>query len=217
MKGFFITSNNTGVGKTHIGARIIESLKTDIDLSVRKPVESDCKNINGDLFPSDANKLYEASGRNENIDTVCRFKFEMYASPRLAASHAKTNLTIQDLFETCQTDKEFLIVEGAGGILSPIAEDGLNADLISKLGLPVIIVVNDELGAINQALLTINAAEQRKIKIMCVILNQITEERDTSLNNKSELQEFTRHPVLKYNEKETDSFVDEVKKLINNF
>jgi dethiobiotin synthetase len=100
--------------------------------------------------------------------------------------------------------------------LSPIAEDGLNVDLISKLGLPVIIVVNDELGAINQALLTINAAEQRRIKIMCVILNQITEERETSLNNKSELQEFTRHPLLKYNENGIEPFIDQLKKLINN-
>ena len=107
MKGFFITSNNTGVGKTHIGARIIESLKTDIDLSVRKPVESDCKNINGDLFPSDANKLYEASGRNENIDTVCRFKFEMCASPRLAAKMPKPALPFKIFLRLVKPTKNF--------------------------------------------------------------------------------------------------------------
>jgi len=214
MKGFFITSNNTGVGKTHIGARIIESLKADIDLSVRKPVESDCKNINGDLFPSDANKLYKASARNENIDTVCRFKFEMCASPRLAARHAKTNLTIQDLFEACHTDKDFLIVEGAGGILSPIAEDGLNIDLISKLGLPIIIVVNDELGAVNQALLAIKAAEQKKIKILCVVLNQIDDNNCSFLFNKRELMEFTTHTFLTYSDKTKNIFLSYLKGLI---
>ena len=74
-------------------------------------------------------------------------------------------LSIDALVSACNADTEdsFVVVEGAGGLYSPIADASLNSDLAKRLQVPVVIVIRDELGAISQALLTIEAAKKNKL------------------------------------------------------
>ena len=82
-----------------------------------------------------------------------------------------------------------LIVEGAGGFYSPLAEDGQNADLASALQLPVIIVINDRIGAVNQALLTLQAVTSRQLRVAAVILNQVIGNSSSSdMDNAADLR-----------------------------
>ncbi len=201
MNGLFITGSDTDVGKTYISQQIISELvKRGVNVIPRKPVESGCKTVDGKLYPADADKLLKASQSTQTLENVCPYRFAPAISPQLAARHANTPIQLQQLVDACTQnihDSDFLIVEGAGGFYSPICEAALNADLAKKLNLPVILVVEDRLGSVNQALLTIEAITHYELEISAVILNRVCGEIiDSQIDNLHELTSFTSAPVI---------------------
>ncbi len=80
------------------------------------------------------------------------------------------------LVESCcitdNSDNSVLLVEGAGGFYSPIADQALNSDLAIALNLPIILVTEDRLGAVNQLLLARHAILDKGLTISCIILNK---------------------------------------------
>jgi dethiobiotin synthetase len=188
MKGIFITGTNTEVGKTTIAIAIIKKLQQQgINVKVRKPVETDC---NPD--PKDAMKLAQLTG--EDIKLVCPFQYQQASSPE----KADRTLLLKDLTAACKKgieEDDFLIVEGAGGFYSPIAKNTVNADLARVLDLKTVLVVKDELGCLSQALLTIEAIENRHIQLHAVVLNTFVE---NDLNNYASLKRFAKRcPILR--------------------
>ncbi|MCP4982636.1 MAG: dethiobiotin synthase, partial [Gammaproteobacteria bacterium] len=115
-----------------------------------------------------------------------------------AARLENRNIYLPDLIDACERDdsNHRLIVEGAGGFYSPLAEDGLNADLASALQLPVIIVVNDRLGAVNQALMALEAVSSRKLRIAAIVLNQVEANTDEAMDNAADLQPLCDVPLF---------------------
>jgi dethiobiotin synthetase len=213
MNGVFITGSNTDVGKTTVGVEIIRHLSKTRKVKVRKPVETNCLLINEVYAPKDAIALNEACPEPEPLDVVCSYCFELEASPEEASSHDGTTLSIDDLVSACNADIEdsFVVVEGAGGLYSPIADASLNSDLAKRLRVPVVIVVRDELGAISQALLTIEAAKKNKLSVSCVVLNEI---QDNNLCNKEALKAYTKIPVVSFSKKNLELFNSEIEGLI---
>jgi dethiobiotin synthetase len=213
MNGVFITGSNTEVGKTTVSVEIIKHLRKKRQIVVRKPVETDCEVVNGDYVPKDAIRLNEASASGESLDLVCPFCFELEASPEEAGRQEEKPLELVDLVEACRSKigESFVFVEGAGGIYSPIANNALNSDLAAELGMPIIIVIKDELGAIGQALLTINAANSHKLKIACVVLNEL---EPSQLSNAQALRAYTKTPIIEYSKSRVKFFCSEIEKLI---
>ena len=111
----------------------------------------------------------------------------------------------------CDVDEGFVLVEGAGGLYSPIAEAALNVDLAIELQLPLLIVVLDELGAISQALLTLEAARKNKLTVACVVLNVV---RRNNLSNKEALTAYTKTPVISFSQGGLEAFYSEIEKLV---
>jgi dethiobiotin synthetase len=109
-----------------------------------------------------------------------------------------------DLVNACSLDNSQcrLIVEGAGGFYSPLADNGLNADLASLLQLALIIVINDRIGAVNQALMTIQSIESRHLAIAAIIMNQVSEDTDSDMDNSGDLRPRCDYPVFqcRYNQ-----------------
>lgn len=172
--GVFITATDTGAGKTMLARHLIPALEArHIKLCIRKPVESGCEIRGHKLWPADAAMLAEASRTAQPLEVICPFRLKPVASPARAAQLENTTLRLADLAAACKPETgEFLIVEGAGGFYSPIASDGLNADLAEALKLPLLLVVPDRLGCIGHALLVIEAAAKRMLRIVAVIMNQ---------------------------------------------
>ncbi len=206
MKGLFISGSGTNVGKTFIAERLIRLLSKTRPVAVRKPVESDCKVVNGRLITHDAVVLQKAGNIVENINNVCRYQFTQCSSGESASIASDKVLGLTDLVDACQSNN-YVVVEGAGGLLSPIALDTLNIDLAATLKLPLVLVVKDELGAVNQALLVIKVAEQYNLKIACVVLNQII---DNTLDNAIAIKRYSDCKVVIYNEKKLDLFESEI-------
>jgi dethiobiotin synthetase len=200
-QGYFITGSDTDVGKTWIARQIIGQINSKYgSVKVRKPVESGCEKIDGEYFPADGNALYQSNNQTENLTLVTPYRFHAALAPDRAARMENYTLTLEQLYKACLnqvTADDTLLVEGAGGFYSPICEDGLNADLARALGLKVIIVCEDRLGAINQALLTISAVKQEGLDIQAVILNQNKPPvyAGDSLDNYQDLCQRTDIPV----------------------
>ena len=213
MNGVFVTGSNTEVGKTTVSVEIIKQLRKKRKVVVRKPVETDCELVDGSYFPKDAVKLNEACASGESLCQVCPYCFELEASPEEASLDAGKSLDLEDLVYACNdgVGENFVFVEGAGGFYSPIADKALNSDLAVQLELPVIVIVKDELGAISQALLTIDAVLSKKLKIAFVVLNEV---RENTLSNLEALRSYTDVPVLKFSIKNSELFYLEVEKLI---
>jgi len=198
MKGVFITGTDTGVGKTTVATLLCRLLSCHgFDLAVRKPVESGCTLKDGELFPNDAYSLQQAAQSLDPLSLICPYRFAAPLSPARAANLEKKPLKLDQLIEASKVDRSsFLIVEGAGGFYSPIAQDGLNADLAEKLGLPILIVAGNRLGAINQVLLVLEALQRRGLTPLGIVLNQIQPISNPKLQNREELQDWTQLPIL---------------------
>lgn len=197
--GLFITATDTGAGKTFVATRLAAALAdAGKKVAVRKPAESGCPEIDGRLVPQDAEALRQAAGSWEALDTVCAYPLREPLSPPRAARRMKRKLFLEDLVAACAMpeDADLLLAEGAGGLFAPLAEDALNADLAAALDLPVLLVVPDRLGAINQALLGIHAITHRGLKLAGVVLNQIDPERPRGMDNLADLRLWTGAPLF---------------------
>ena len=198
--GYFITGSDTEVGKTYIACQIVRQLRgTGLEIETRKPAESGCEtDASGRLITHDARALREANGERESIERIAPHCFRAAVAPHRAARLEGSELYLENLLGACSRDDpaHCLIVEGAGGFYSPLAENGLNADLAGELQLPVIIVVRNRIGAVNQALLTLQAVESRHLRVAAIVLNQVDAEIEAAMDNAADLRTCCSYPVF---------------------
>ncbi len=199
MRGLFITGADTGVGKTHVGTALATALLAQgVRVRARKPVESGCTRVNGELRPHDA--LAYATVTGEPLEAVCRVRLMAALSPERAARLEGVGYRLTDLVAHCHAGvgaEDFLLVEGAGGFLSPIARDGLNADLALALRLPVLLVAADRLGAIHQVLASAEAIERRELRLTGVVLSEVLPQNEPLLDNATDLKRWVKVRVLR--------------------
>lgn len=158
----FITGTGTGVGKTYVAALIARAVrKTGARVGVYKPVASGCELVDGKLTSPDAIALWQAAGQPGTLEQVCPQLFAAPLAPHLAA-RAEGRRVDADLLrrgiDCWRESSDFVIVEGAGGLMSPISDDDYNADLADEFGFPLIVVTTNELGTINGTLQTLITA-----------------------------------------------------------
>lgn len=203
-RGLFITGTNTGVGKTYVGAMIARALVAEGHrVGVYKPVESGCRREGNTLIAADARQLWEAAGMPGDRSRVCPQRFEAALSPPQAAALENKRVDSQLLrsgLDYWRERSDFVLVEGAGGLMSPLSAKDYNADLAVDLGLPLLIVAVNELGAINATLQTIITARvvAPKLPIVGIVLSQ-TERRtdDRSMKtNASDIADCSEAPLL---------------------
>ncbi len=202
--GAFMTGTDTDVGKTWVGVQLLYHLRAaGRHITPRKPVESGWPQPPATTENTDAYKLLQACNNpQQTLHQVCPNRFREPLSPPRAARLEKVQLTIQHLAAQCRqhwSKETFLYVEGAGGFYSPLAEDGLNADLVTALNLPVILVSEDRVGCINHILLTIEAMQSRQLSIAGIILNSIPRRNSPqTMDNLTDLREMLEIPILRW-------------------
>lgn len=211
MKGIFTTANDTNVGKTWIGWQLVaELIRLEVSVKARKPIESGWPNAN-DINKTDAWKLASAMAQETALDIVCPNRFSAALSPDRAAMLEGKKISLEQLKQDCMYQIEgtdFLYVEGAGGFYSPIASDGLNADLAESLGLPILLVIENRLGCINQTLLNVEAIKNRGLKLGAIALNQVNpSEEIVSMDNLTDIQKRVECEVVpfSYQQKSNES------------
>ena len=199
MQGVFITGTSTEVGKTFVAVEIAKQLtQRNVTVVPRKPIESGCIRKGDELFPQDAAALKDAANYAGSLSDVCPYRFEPPISPVRAAHLANKVLTTEQLFNICLQGSEegFLLVEGAGGFYSPLAENGLNADLSVALQLPVLLVADDKLGVLSQVLLNAEAVQMRGLHLAGVVINNLANNFNEYMDNAADLRERLDCPVF---------------------
>lgn len=174
-----IAGIHTGIGKTICSAVICQALGYDY----WKPVQA------GDLDNSDSIFI------ERNVTNLTckihpeRYRLQTPMSPHKAAEIDGISITKEDFILPTSTNK--LLVETAGGVMSPLADNLLNVDLMEHLQLPVILVSNNYLGSINHTLLTVAAMQQRNIPIKGLVFSgeEVSSSREFIL-------QYTRLPLL---------------------
>lgn len=201
-RGLFITGTDTGVGKTYVTAAIAGQLVAAGNcVGVYKPAASGC----GFDETDDPQVLWDAAGRPGEFDQVCPQQFAAPLAPHLAA-RAEGREVDADLLRSgldyWRARSDIVLVEGIGGLMSPVTDDEYVADLAHDFGFPLIVVAPNALGVINQTLQTlITAATFRDgLHIGGVILNGLNPNdtgQDASLSsNGQELANRCRVPLL---------------------
>jgi dethiobiotin synthetase len=171
--GLFIVGSDTGVGKTTVASGLARLARRRGRVVVPyKPVETGCA-----PDPLDALRLLNAAQAPTTLAETCPFPLKLPAAPAAAAAAEGIRLDIDDLAARAAalaTRGDFLLVEGAGGLLAPYAPGHTNADLVERLGLPILVVGRTALGTINHVALTVRELRHRGLEIAGLLLVRTT-------------------------------------------
>lgn len=203
-KIFFVTATGTDIGKTFIVEKLCQDLiKKGKKCNAIKPIISgfDINDLN-----NDSAKILKALGKeinSQNIKEISPWSFKKPLSPNIAANLEKKSINFslvvkfcQKQIETSKQNDEYLFIEGAGGIMTPITDDKTFLDLIEKLKIPVILVTSDYLGTISHTLTAVKVMEEKNIKIDHIVFNEKTENKINQEIIRT-LKGFTRINILK--------------------
>lgn len=179
MKTIFVAGAGTDVGKTWASAALIRALlAAGRTVDVFKLVASGYDPANPG--ESDAGQLLAALGRAptaEAIDDICPLRFAAPLSPPAAARREGVVLMLDDLTgraaaRMAEARADVLIVEGAGGLMSPLTDDATALDVIASLDTPVMLVGGSYLGAISHLLTAVEVLRTRAMLIEAVVVSE---------------------------------------------
>jgi len=178
MRSYFVTGTDTGVGKTFVAVCLLrEARARGMRTAALKPAETGCARdaTTGALLPADGLLLRAAAGREElPIEIIVPHRYLAPVAPAVAARHEGRPFSIDRVLAARQElgAVDFLVIEGAGGLLVPFGDNLLAADVARHMSAPVLIVARAGLGTINHSLLTVFEARRRGLVVAAVILNQ---------------------------------------------
>jgi dethiobiotin synthetase len=203
-RGLFITGTGTGVGKTYVGALIAKALRdAGKRVGVYKPAASGCDVRDGNLISPDAIALWEAAGRPGTLEKVCPQLFAAPLAPHLAARAEGRQVDRALLRQGIQfwlATSDVVVVEGAGGLMSPISDEDYNVDLAAEFGFPLLVVAANVLGTINATLQTLITARtfRDRFRVAGVVLNSPSQTDDdpSAESNAEELARRCARPLL---------------------
>ncbi len=171
LNGLFVTGTDTGVGKTTVSIGLLRAARRRGLAPIPfKPVETGC-----DPDPADAHALWHAAQPPVDPSAVCLYSLRLPAAPHQAAE-AEGVVVDLDRILTRAHDLtrrgDFLLVEGAGGLLVPYTRDATAVELAARLELPLLIVARTALGTINHTALTLREAARHGLPIAGLVFNR---------------------------------------------
>jgi dethiobiotin synthetase len=212
MKGLFVVGTDTGVGKTLIAAGLTRMLvNKGVRVGVLKPVASACAKASSDrsggMISVDGKLLQKAAKLpNSTYSEIVPVHYQQPLSPYVASwkEGAVSLDKIEKTYQKAKKKYDCMIVEGIGGVLVPITRDFMAIDWVVKWKLPTLVVARAGLGTINHTLLTVEALQKRKIKVLGVVLNGYKGKELSEKTNAQALRKLLTVPVygpLAYNPK----------------
>lgn len=201
-KCIFVAGTDTGVGKSLISAGIARMLvNRGIKVGVFKSVAS------GGLVSEDGKLLQKAAKLPDSAyPEIVPLHYQQPLAPWVAGwKEGKVNLAkVEKAYQAAQEKYNTLIIEGIGGVLVPITKDFFAIDWAVKWNLPTLVVARAGLGTINHTLLTIEALQKRKVKVLGVVVNGYTGNTIAEKTNVRALKKLLKVHVygpLKFNPK----------------
>ncbi len=193
MAHYFITGTDTDAGKTYVTCLLLESLRrAGRGVAGYKPFVCGPR--------TDAHQLLDSSSPGVTLEEVNPVWLKSSAAPYAAGLLENKPVSIEAAragFHHLAARFEDVLIEGAGGWEVPLTASETLADFAQSLGLPVVLVVNNRLGALNHTILTVRNIQARGLRCAGVILNHVSEARDAaSISNRMVLERFLDVPIL---------------------
>jgi dethiobiotin synthetase len=178
MSAYFITATGTDIGKTFVTCGLIRALRAGgREVAALKPVMSgfDPSEPTG----SDSGRLLAALGRPATPGAIAKmspWRFAAPLAPDMAAAREGRNLDMRELIRFCHAaiaaEPGVLLIEGAGGLMSPVSAEHIMLDWIVALGQPVILVAGSYLGTISHTLSALDVLARRALKVAAVVVSE---------------------------------------------
>lgn len=202
-KAVFITATGTDVGKTYISALIVKKMRElGYNCGYFKPALSGAEIIEGKIIPGDCNYVLKQAGIETSPENYVSYVFKTAVSPHLASEIENNPIKIEKIksdFARIKKEFDYIVVEGAGGIVCPFnlgKEKLMLPDVIKTLGLDIVIVASASLGTINSTVLTVEYAKNNGIKVRGIILNNYDENDLMQKDNKIQVEALTGIKVI---------------------
>lgn len=190
----FITGTDTGVGKTALTVLLTRYLREqNINAAALKPICSGGRD--------DARKIFAAMNGALMLDEINPWHFRAPIAPLLAARRENKRVKLSQVIEHVRTTQkrfEFLLIEGAGGLLSPLGEKFDSRDLIAALRATPVIVAQNKLGAVNQVLLALEALPKKARTKARVVLFAPQKTDASTKTNARLLVEFSKMEIFSW-------------------
>jgi dethiobiotin synthetase len=176
IPGLFVTATDTEVGKTVIAGAIAHYFfRRGKRVAALKPFASGCVHRREGLVSEDAEFLASCCDSRFPLDMIAPLRYREPLAPAVAAERAKEPpdwAAVQRSIDLMQGDADVMIVEGVGGIMTPLDNKHTALDLAKWLGMPAIVVARAGLGTINHTLLTLDALRRSGVKVAGVVINR---------------------------------------------
>jgi dethiobiotin synthetase len=198
MNSFFITGTDTDIGKTYITAGLAVSLrKLNIDVGVMKPFAAGAAQKKG-YKSEDIDILSHAAMVCDPENLVNPQFFKIPASPYTAWKKLKIKpkiSTVLSSFRKLSKLHDVVLVEGMGGIMTPILKDYHITNLIKDMKIPTIIVTSSKIGTVNHTIMTVKMCQKYKIPVKGIIINNFDKGYEIK-QLKKDLEDLTGIKVL---------------------
>ena len=178
MKKFFITGTGTGIGKTYITSAILKNILSRKKIIGIKPIAA---GLNQDSINEDIQTLLDCQDSINDHHKINFYSLKKAVSPHIGAEEEGMQIDfnlIKQKINDLENEYDHILIEGVGGLLSPVDQSRTNLDLIRHLDIPVIVIIGLKLGCINDALLTQHALESNGIKTAGWVGNLIDPKMD---------------------------------------
>ncbi len=177
-KIYFIAAIGTDIGKTYFVESVVKKLKEkNIAVAAIKPIASGfvASDVN-----SDTARIRAALGNEKKLDEITPWRFEIAASPHLAALAAlNEEINFDDVVKFCQNKIDlarvqgsYLFIEAAGGVMTPINGDKTFLDLACELKIPVILLSANYLGSISHSLTAAAILKSSQLEVETIVVNE---------------------------------------------
>ena len=201
MSVYVITGAGTDIGKTYVTTLLVRQLRAaGRKVLALKPVASGVPAIDTPAFAeTDTAALLAAAGlaiTPASVEACSPWRYTTPLSPDMAAAAEGRSLPLQAVLDWCRgqiaaaAGESVVLIEGVGGVMSPMTSDALNLDLIKALGCPVVLVAGSYLGALSHAFTAIETLKAHGVPVRSVILN---ESAGSSVSFIATLESLQRH------------------------
>ena len=195
MRRLFITGTGTGVGKTFVTSALAYQLRKNNKVAVIKPIVTGWTDEK-----TDTHLLLRANGQvvnKDSLDKCTPWRFKAALSPDMAALREGRNMKFEEVRDFCQlagVGADYVLVEGAGGLMTPINSSKTFRDLIVALELPVVLVTGSYLGSISHCLTALESL--REMREVLVIVNESLNSEVGLAETAESIRQFTTRPVI---------------------
>ncbi len=176
MKALFVAGTGTDLGKTHIACALLRAVRArGLRADAFKPVVSGFDPAEPET--SDPARLAAALGCPDAWADISPRRYRAPLAPNLAARLEGETLAMADLVGDCQAwletcDADLALVEGAGGVMSPMTDDATNLDLMTALNLPVLLVAGSYLGTASHLLTALEVLRARVLTVAAIVISE---------------------------------------------